>query len=219
MTNTDMASPVLAANDLSFSYQPGHHVMDGWSGSFDRGTMTAITGPSGCGKSTLLFLMSLMLKPQAGQIWLGGRRVDNLPDSQRCKIRAESFGFVFQDATLNQTRTVLDNVIETALYRQVAKDDYLDRARQLLTQFGVDLPPERKPTQVSGGQALRIALCRALLFPTDVLFADEPTGNLDPATGQTVIAALAAQAHAGTAVIIVTHSPWFAQVCDQQIQL
>jgi putative ABC transport system ATP-binding protein len=126
---------------------------------------------------------------------------------------------VFQDAALDATRTVLDNVIETALYRGDSRADAVVRAQDLLAQFGVDLRASAKPGQVSGGQAQRIALCRALLNNPRILLADEPTGNLDPASSDVVVEAFKAQAHDGAAVIVVTHDPALVARCDRRIEL
>lgn len=215
-----MTGAVLEARALSFAY--GHHaapVLDGWSAVFRAGSVTALTGPSGRGKSTLLYLLGLMLQPSAGDVLVDGVAVSGLRDAAKARLRAGRFGFVFQDAALDQTRTVLDNVTETALYRGQPRDAAAERARVLLDRFGVDVPPHRKPGQVSGGQAQRIALCRALLSEPAVLLADEPTGNLDPATTEVVVEALRDHAAAGAAVIIVTHSPEVAAACDEVIGL
>src|SRR5690606_24411808 len=143
--------------------EPGVPLLDGWSAAFDAGEVVAITGPSGRGKSTLLYLLGLMLVPAAGQILLDGEPVQSLPDRTRARLRAQQFGFVFQDAALDATRTVLDNVLETTLYRGESRSETVPVAEGLLERFGVQLRAEAKPGQVSGGQAQRIALCRALL--------------------------------------------------------
>ena len=211
--------PVLEARDLSFGYVRGTPVLDRWSARFEPGAMTALTGPSGRGKSTLLYLLGLMLKPSAGQVLLDGRSMGELSDAERARTRADRFGFVFQDAALDPTRTVLDNVTETVLYQRGDRHAAGSRARTLLGRFGVDVPAGRKPGQVSGGQAQRIALCRALLTDPAVLLADEPTGNLDPDTSALVVQALADHAKSGGTVIVVTHSPEVAAACDRRIVL
>lgn len=211
--------PRLAARDLTFGYVPGTNILDNWSAEFAAGTLTALTGPSGRGKSTLLYLLGLMLKPTSGDVLVDGVSAASMKDVQRANLRAARFGFVFQDAALDQTRTVLDNVTEVALYRGEPREAYRERALALLTKFGVDVPADRKPTQVSGGQAQRIALVRALLTSPDVLLADEPTGNLDPATADIVVAALREHARSGAAVAVVTHSPDVASACDREIRL
>ncbi len=213
---TDIA---LVARDVTFGYVPGVPVLDAWTAEFPAGTTTAVTGPSGCGKSTLLYLLGLMLHADAGEIEVSGVRTASLHDAGRAQLRADRFGFVFQDAALDATRTVIDNVIETALYRSQSRSSVLARAGELLDRFGVDVPPYRKPGQVSGGQAQRIALCRALLHSPDVLLADEPTGNLDPGTANVVVEALQQHARSGAAVVIVTHAPDVAAACDRVIRL
>lgn len=214
-----MSTALLEARGVTFEYLPGKPVVEEWSAEFPAGRMTALTGPSGRGKSTLLYLLGLMLHPNAGEVLIDGRNAASLRDSERARLRAHRFGFVFQDAALDATRTVLDNVTETALYREVPRATTTARARELLERFGVDVPAARKPGQVSGGQAQRIALCRALLNDPAILLADEPTGNLDPATTETVVAALREHAASGAAVIIVTHSPEVADACDREIRL
>ena len=210
---------LLEARDINFGYVPGSPVLQDWSASFAAGSITAMTGPSGRGKSTLLYLLGLMLRPSSGQILIGGLDTGGLRDASRARLRADRFGFVFQDAALDATRTVLDNITETALYRRESRRYAERHARELLERFGVDLPASRKPGQVSGGQAQRIALCRALLNAPQILLADEPTGNLDPATSDLVVGALREHAHAGNAVIVVTHSPDVAAASDVEIGL
>lgn len=210
---------VLQADDVRFEYAPGMPVVDEWSADFQAGEMVALTGPSGRGKSTLLYLLGLMLRPAVGEIRVDNTSTSGLRDAARARLRANRFGFVFQDAALDATRTVLENVTETTLYRGTRRRDATKKAQDLLERFGVDVPAGRKPGQVSGGQAQRIALCRALLNDPSILLADEPTGNLDPATTSLVVEALRAQAETGSAVIVVTHSPEVAGACDREIRL
>jgi len=214
-----VASAVLEARGIVFGYQRDTAILDGWSEAFAAGTMTALTGPSGRGKSTLLYLLGLMLRPRAGEVMLEGSPTARASDRERARLRAERFGFVFQDAALDATRSVLDNVTETALYRGQLRGQLRERALSLLDRFGVTVPAERRPGQVSGGQAQRIALCRALLSEPAVLLADEPTGNLDRGTAELVVSALREHACAGAAVIVVTHAPEVAQQCDREIRL
>jgi len=210
---------VLEARDIDFGYTRDTRVLQGWSAQFSAGALTAMTGPSGRGKSTLLYLLGLMLHPVAGDVLVEGVHSTKLRDADRAHLRALKYGFVFQDAALDATRTVLENVTETALYRREARRASEHRARELLERFGVDVPARRKPGQVSGGQAQRIALCRALLNNPRILLADEPTGNLDPTTADIVVQALREHAHAGNAVIVVTHSPEVAAASDAEIRL
>lgn len=210
---------MLEARELAFGYERDRPIIEGWSARFDAGEVVAITGPSGRGKSTLLYLLGLMLKPFSGELRLGDDEVASRSDADRARLRATRFGFVFQDAALDPTRTVLDNVTETSLYR--GADLRVDRlrAQELMEQFGVDLRAQAKPGQVSGGQAQRIALCRALLNQPQVLLADEPTGNLDPASADVVMRAFHDHAATGAAVVVVTHDPALVARCHRRIEL
>ncbi|MFF2276795.1 ABC transporter ATP-binding protein [Agromyces sp. NPDC058126] len=210
---------VLAAEDLTFHYDPAAPLLRGWSAEFHAGEVVAVTGPSGRGKSTLLYLLGLMLKPRGGAVLLDGAPVHSLSDRPRSALRASEFGFVFQDAALDASRTVLDNVLETVLYRGGDRAAAAARADELMDRFGVRIRRGAKPGQVSGGQAQRIALCRALLGEPRVLLADEPTGNLDPTSSDLVVQALREHASAGGTAVVVTHDPALVSRCDRQIVL
>lgn len=210
---------MLIAEDITFGYDDATPIIECWNQAFPAGEMVAITGPSGRGKSTLLYLLGLMLGPQSGTVLIDGEVVSQGSDVQRAWLRATAFGFVFQDSALDATRSVLDNVTEGALYRHDSRREVESTARSLLDQFGVALRAEAKPAQVSGGQAQRIALCRALLHDPAIVLADEPTGNLDATSRDIVIAALRDQAGRGSAVVIVTHDESVASRCDRVISL
>ena len=212
-------APRLRAEALTFAFPGGPRLLDAWSAEFAEGEVVAVTGPSGRGKSTLLYLLGLMLSPGAGAVELDGTDCARLPDAHRARLRAHRFGFVFQDAALDASRTVLDNVTEAALYRGEPLGHARRRGLELLERFGVALRADARPGQVSGGQAQRIALCRALLHDPAVVLADEPTGNLDPASSRAVVEALREQAHHGAAVIVVTHDPALVARCDREIRL
>lgn len=211
--------PRVTVRGAVFGYGRDSPVVDDWSSEFHPGTVTAITGPSGCGKSTRLYLLGLMVKLTAGVVEIDGQRVDHLSDAARARLRAWRFGFVFQDAALDTTRSVLDNIIETSLYRNQSRREATRRARELMDRFDIAIPPDRKPGQISGGQAQRIALCRALMGEPDILLADEATGNLDPRSAATVLDAFREHADAGGCVIVVTHDPAVAGWADGRISL
>jgi ABC-type lipoprotein export system ATPase subunit len=210
---------VLEARNISFGYEGAPSIINNWSATFSRGEVVAVTGESGRGKSTLLYILGLMLRPRSGGVVLNDEDVASHSDLRRANLRASKFGFVFQDAALDATRTVLDNVVETALYRGEPRASAQRRGRDLLTQFNVELRSGAKPGQVSGGQAQRIALCRALLGRPSVLLADEPTGNLDPRSADIVVSAFHEHAHSGATVIVVTHDPALVAQCDRKIEL
>lgn len=209
---------MLGAFDLSFGYG-SDPLLNRWNARFAPGEVTAITGPSGRGKSTVLYLLGLMLRPQEGSVVFRGVDVGDLSDRERSWLRASAYGFVFQDAALDPTRTVLDNVVETALYRGEDPDSMKSRAGELLERFGVSLRAGAKPGQVSGGQAQRIALCRALLGMPTVILADEPTGNLDSESADLVIETFHQEARRGATVVVVTHDARVAERCHRRIEL
>ncbi|MGH8827474.1 MAG: ABC transporter ATP-binding protein [Jiangellaceae bacterium] len=209
----------LAARGITFGYPNGVDVVTDWIADFEAGTTTALTGPSGSGKSTLLYLLGLMQRQQAGDLLVDGVLVNTLSDRARARLRAHHFGFVFQDAALDPTRTVLDNVVETVLYRRESRRAAIRAAHELMERFGVDIRATHRPGQISGGQAQRIALCRALLGGPPIVLADEPTGNLDPASRDIVLRALRDHADAGACVVVATHDPTVVDTCDRHIPL
>lgn len=212
-------TPLLEARSVGFEYRADVPVLSDWSARFPAGSTTALTGPSGSGKSTVLYLLGLMLRPARGRVRVNGERVDDKHDRARADLRARTFGFVFQDAALDVTRTVMDNIVETALYRGQDRAEAVDAARGLMERFEVDIRADHRPGQISGGQAQRVALCRALLSSPAILLADEPTGNLDPATGRIVMTAMKEHAAAGSAVVVATHDPSVAAACDRHLEI
>ncbi len=209
----------LGAGGLTFGYRSGQPVFQGLDLDLPPGAVTTLTGPSGSGKSTLLYVLALLLRPTSGQVLWGGVRSDALPDGVRARLRAAHSGFVFQDAMLDPARTVLDNVLEAALYAGMGLADARDRARALLDDLGVGHRIDHRPGEVSGGQAQRVALCRALVTDPTVVFGDEPTGNLDDESAELVWSTLAARAHAGATVVVATHDTRLAARADQQVRL
>lgn len=214
-------SPRLAAREVGFAY-PGARdmpVVQRWTAEFHPGSVTAMTGASGSGKSTRLYVLAMMLHLTAGRIELDGARVDDASDAARTALRAHRFGFVFQDAALDPTRTVIDNIVEASLYRGQDRRAAVVRGLELMDRFGITVPANRKPGQISGGQAQRIALCRALVGTPDILLADEPTGNLDATSAGVVLDAFRKHADAGGCVIVVTHDESVAARADQRLRI
>ncbi|MBB5830450.1 ABC transporter ATP-binding protein [Brachybacterium aquaticum] len=198
----------LAVEDLRFRYRRGGEEMyRGLNATFTPGAVTAITGASGRGKSTLLYLLGLLLSPSSGRVLLDGQDVSAAPDAERSALRAGRFGFVFQDSELDPTRTLLDSVSEVGLYGGMPAGTLRPRARELLDRFGLGHRADHRPGQISGGQAQRVALCRALMNDPDIVLADEPTGNLDPGNADLVLDQLTEIAADGRSVLIATHDP------------
>jgi ABC-type lipoprotein export system ATPase subunit len=209
----------LEVRSVQFAFGSGSPLFDDYSAVYSEGEMVALTGHSGRGKSTLLYILGLMLKPTGGSIRLDGRDTSTMPDAARARLRAALFGFVFQDAALDSTRSVLDNVLESSLYRRTSRAAERPYALSLMNRLGVAARADAKPGQLSGGQAQRIALCRALVSRPRFVLADEPTGNLDASTGDVVVEALRHQAQSGSLVIIATHDPRVVAKCDRVVSL
>lgn len=223
---------MLAVDGLSFRYSRGaEELFGGLSHEFTPGKVTAVTGPSGRGKSTLLYVLGLMLTPSQGRVLLGGEDVSGASDGSRSRVRATRVGFVFQDAALDASRVVLDSVIEPALYAGWSPRAARARGRELLELMGVDARADHRPGEISGGQAQRVAVCRALVNDPLVILADEPTGNLDRANAEGVLQALTtATGHGrgpagdgadavGRTVVIATHDPFVLGHADEVLAL
>ncbi|MFH1330483.1 MAG: ATP-binding cassette domain-containing protein [Actinomycetota bacterium] len=211
---------MIEVDDLSFGYRRTEPVIQQLSWTFASGRLSGVTGRSGSGKSTLLYLVGLLLSPWSGRIVVDGKDVSAASESIRSQIRARRIGFVFQDAALDPTRAVIDNVVEGSLYSGMGRRRAIRRAHELLEKFGVSLRAEHRPGEVSGGQAQRVALCRALLHEPRILLADEPTGNLDTDTAAVVLSTLESLAHDdGATVVIVSHVPDVVATCDEVLAL
>lgn len=209
---------MIMARGLSFGYDRGDPVVADLDVDFASGTISALVGPSGSGKSTLLYLIGLMLSATGGSLVIDGVETVGLADWERAELRAASMGFVFQDALLDPARSILDNVLESSLYSP-PRLGLADRATALLDEFGVTVDPERRPGQISGGQAQRVALCRAFLTDPPIILADEPTGNLDADSANTVWQALHARAADGATVLVATHDRARARKTDSILEV
>ena len=212
---------MLTVEGLRFAYRKGgEELFGGLTHPFTPGRVTALTGPSGRGKSTLLYVLGLLLTPSAGRVLLDGEPVSQAPDAARAGIRARRVGFVFQDSELDPSRRVIDSVLEPALYAGFNREEKLAQAHALLIRFGLAARADHRPGQVSGGQAQRLAVCRALLNDPDIVLADEPTGNLDRGNAELVLSALVEAAHDhGHTVVIATHDPFVLDHVDEVVHL
>lgn len=194
--------------------------LDGADIEIQPGEIVAVMGPSGSGKSTLLHVLAGILRPQAGEIHLGDRRIDTLPDAARSRLRLTEFGFVLQFGDLVPELSLRENVELPLRLLGTRKAAARDRARALLRELEVDDVADRRPGQVSGGQAQRAAVARALSQRPAVVLADEPTGALDSATGELVLDALTGLARRqGSSVLLVTHEARVAAYADRTVFL
>jgi putative ABC transport system ATP-binding protein len=219
LTNTASTSTdfILVARDVhkSFGQTPA---LTGADMSVAAGEIVAVMGPSGSGKSTLLHCLAGVLRPDRGEVWFDGRRVDELKDSERTELRRRSFGFVFQFGQLVPELTAEENVALPLILGGTRRAPAVQAAREWLTRLGLDGLGERRSGELSGGQAQRVALARGLITAPKVLFADELTGSLDSLTGVHVMDLLVETAKAeGTTVVLVTHEPRVAAYADREV--
>lgn len=215
-----MSERRLAVSQLCFRYRrDSEELFDHLSYEFTPGVLTAVTGASGRGKSTLLYVLGLLLAPSAGTVTFCGANVSDLRDHQRSHLRAREFGFIFQDSQLDATRTIVESVMEPSLYADIPTASARARAGALLAQFGLAHRARHRPGEISGGQAQRVAVCRALMNSPAVVFADEPTGNLDRDNATQVLEALKGAAAEGRTVIIATHDPYVMEFCEREVRL
>jgi putative ABC transport system ATP-binding protein len=208
---------LLHGRDLyrSFGQTPA---LQGASLSLRAGEIVAVMGPSGSGKSTLLHCLAGIYAPDRGEVWFDGRRLDQLSDAQRTRLRRTAFGFVFQFGQLVPELTVADNVAIPLLLGGVSRKAAYAKAESWLDRVGLAGLGGRRTGELSGGQAQRVAVARALISQPSVLFADEPTGALDSETGAKVMDLLVSAAREEhTAVLLVTHDAQIAQYADRLV--
>jgi putative ABC transport system ATP-binding protein len=184
----------------------------------DAGEVLAIMGPSGSGKSTLLHCLAGILRPDRGEVRFAGRRIDDLNEHDRTELRRASFGFLFQFGQLVPELSAVENVALPLLLGRRRRSDALATAGEWFDRLGIDGLQARRPGELSGGEAQRVALGRALVTSPPVLFADEPTGSLDSLAGERVMNLLVDTARAdGTTVVLVTHEPRVAAYSDREV--
>ena len=195
-------------------------VLRGVDLELEPGEVAAVVGPSGSGKSTLLHLLGGLDRPDAGEIEIGGRRLDRLSPRELAAFRNRTVGFVFQFSQLLADFTALENVALPGRIAGLAGRDLERRAGALLEEVGLSDRAGHFPGQLSGGEQQRVALCRALLLEPPLVLADEPTGNLDPGSGEVVFRLLVdLQRRHGTTALVVTHNPELARRCGRMLSL
>lgn len=212
-----MSEIIISAKDIKKAYGKTH-ALRGASLRVKKGEVLAIMGPSGSGKSTLLHSLAAIISVDSGEIRLNGKRIDKLPDDKRSILRRTMFGFVFQFGQLVPELTVEDNVALPLLLNKKDKKEAYKKAKRWIAEVGLSGKENNLPGELSGGQAQRIAIARAMVIEPQILFADEPTGSLDTFNSEKVMELFikTAKEH-GTTVIMVTHEPSIAAYADREI--
>lgn len=216
-------SVAVRAQGLTKTYQDGVRrveVLKRVDLMVEPGELVAIVGPSGSGKSTLLHLLGALDRPDVGTVEIGGQALASLSGAGLAGFRNRTIGFVFQFHQLLPDFTALENVMLPGRIAGIDPKAVHVNARRLLQEVGLEDRLDHFPNQLSGGERQRVALCRALALEPPLLLADEPTGNLDPESGETVFALLLAlQALHGTTGVLVTHNPEIAEQCTRILRL
>ena len=214
--------PLIRAEDLWRTYVMGSeeiHALRGVSFTIDPGEYVAIMGPSGSGKSTLMNLIGCLDSPSKGNYVLRGKMVSQMGDDELAEIRNREIGFVFQTFNLLPRASALHNVELPMVYAGISKEDRLARARRSLEMVDLGDRVTHKPNELSGGQRQRVAIARALVMGPSILLADEPTGNLDTATGEEIMRLFEKLHSEGHTIILVTHEKDIADHANRTIHI
>lgn len=196
---------IKALNKLSFKIEPGEFV--------------AVMGPSGSGKSTFLQIASILAIPTGGEIIINGKDTTKLDEVQRAHLRNKEIGFIFQSFNLLAKTSAVENVALPLVYAGIPEQERLETARKMLIKVGLGDRLNNTPAQLSGGQQQRVAIARALINNPSIIFADEPTGNLDSKSGLEVEAILKDLSKEGKTIIMVTHEPDIANIASRHIEI
>ena len=216
------AEPIIRLERVSRTYEMGRlavHALSDISLTVGDGEFLAIAGPSGSGKSTMMNILGCLDRPSSGQYLLAGTPVAQLDDDGLARVRSRTIGFVFQSYNLLPRTTALDNVMTPLLYQNVSRRDRTARARAALERLGLGDRFDHEPSELSGGQQQRVAIARAIVTNPALLLADEPTGNLDSASGLEVMAVLRELNATGRTIVLITHDPDVASEATRQIHL
>ena len=219
MFDDTYSAALLATHDITKSFGTVK-ALAGVSLTIASGESVAIMGPSGSGKSTLLHCLSGVLVPNDGHVLFAGEDLTRMSDAQRSHLRLSQFGFVFQDGQLIPELPARENVALPLLLTGTRRRTALAKADEVLAKIGIPDLADRRPSDMSGGQAQRVAIARALATNPRVVFADEPSGALDQATGHEVMQLLTATAaQAGASLVMVTHDPAVARWCSRLVEI
>jgi len=215
-------APTIRLDRVSRTYATGRlevHALQDADLTVQAGEFVAIVGPSGSGKSTMMNILGCLDRPTAGRYELAGTDVDELSDDGLARLRSREIGFVFQSYNLLPRTSALENVAAPLLYQGVGGRERRRRAREALERLGLGDRLDHEPSELSGGQQQRVAVARALVTDPALILADEPTGNLDSASGRDVIGILHQLHFAGRTIVLITHDADVAAAASRQIHI
>ena len=213
---------IIKTENLTKDYETGTQVVSALKGinlSVEKGELLSIMGPSGSGKTTLMNIIGCLDSPTNGSYYLNNKSVSKLDDDELAKIRNEEIGFVFQSFHLLARNTAFDNVMLPLKYAGVSKEEATKRSNNVLDLVGLSSRSKHTPAELSGGQQQRVAIARALVNEPSILFADEPTGNLDSKTGQDVMKIFKDLNKNGQTIILITHEDSIAKQSNRIITI
>jgi putative ABC transport system ATP-binding protein len=216
------AAPLISLRGISRTYDMGHVQVPALRDvdlDVMPGEFLAIVGPSGSGKSTMMHILGCLDRPTTGTYLLAGTPVEDLDDDGLARVRSRTIGFVFQSYNLLPRTSALDNVTAPLLYQGVGRADRAHRATAALQRLGLSDRLEHEPSELSGGQQQRVAIARALVTDPALILADEPTGNLDQASGHEVLALLQELNRTGRTIILITHDVGVAAAAGRQVHI
>jgi putative ABC transport system ATP-binding protein len=220
--DTPLPDIVILTHKLAREYAMGAEVVHALRGvdiQIQKNEFVACMGPSGSGKSTLMNLIGCLDTPTSGEYWLNGQKVSDLSDDELARIRNKEIGFVFQTFNLLPRANALHNVELPLIYAGLAAKERRERAARALQKVGLGDRMDHRPNELSGGQRQRVAIARALVNEPSILLADEPTGNLDSATGNEIMALFEELHTSGQTIVLVTHEHDIAAHARRQIHL
>lgn len=213
---------MIKFSDLSVSFKSGEEklrILEKVGFSFENGKMTAVTGRSGSGKSTLLNVVGGILEPDEGNVCIDDANIYEMNADQRAAFRNSRIGFVFQSFYLDKNLTALENVMLPLIPQKKKKTERYELAKKALSYVGLENREKHKPGQLSGGEQQRVAIARAIVTNPQYILADEPTGNLDSENSENIMRLLRKLADEGKTVILVTHDPNEAKMCDKMVNI
>lgn len=213
---------MIEVNGVSKVYKMGKEqvtALNDVSLKIEKGEFVAIIGPSGSGKSTLMHIIGGLDTPTTGNVYIEGNDISRLKDKQLSNYRNTKIGFVFQAFNLENSQTALENVMMPLIFAGVSKKERKKRALEALEQVGLAHLAKHKPNEMSGGQRQRVSIARALINNPEIIFADEPTGNLDSKSGQSIMNLFKEINKKGYTVIMVTHNPNEAEKAERVIKI